>query len=37
MLAGEALTPRLVTGFALIFFAIVLSETHFDFLKRGAH
>lgn len=34
MLAGETLTPRLIAGFALIFLSIILSETHFDFLRR---
>lgn len=34
MLMGEALTPRLIAGFALIFISIILSETHFDFLFR---
>ncbi len=42
LLGGEVLTGRLVIGFALIFISIVLSETHFSFLrplllgKRGA-
>ena len=35
MLMGEALTPRLIAGFALIFASIILSETHFDFLLRN--
>lgn len=36
LLAGEVLTGRLVAGFALIFVSVVLSETHFNFLrKRG--
>lgn len=34
LLAGEALSPRLLAGFTLIFLAIVLSETHFSFLRR---
>lgn len=34
VLAGEVLSGRLLAGFALIFLAIVLSETHFDFLRR---
>ena len=34
LLMGEMLTPRLVAGFALIFLSIVLSETHFSFLRR---
>ena len=34
LLMGEALTPRLLAGFALIFLSIILSETHFDFLRR---
>ena len=34
LLAGEVLTGRLVAGFALIFISIVLSETHFSFLRR---
>ena len=33
VMTGEALTPRLLAGFALIFLSIVLSETHFDFLR----
>lgn len=33
LLMGEMLTPRLVAGFALIFLSIVLSETHFSFLR----
>ena len=35
LLMGEALTPRLLAGFALIFVSIVLSETHFSFLRRN--
>lgn len=31
LLMGEALTSRLLAGFALIFLSIILSETHFDF------
>lgn len=31
---GEVLNARLVAGFALIFLAVVLSETHFSFLGR---
>lgn len=34
VLAGEMLTGRLLAGFALIFCSIVLSETHFAFLRR---
>lgn len=34
VLAGEMLTGRLLAGFALIFCSIVLSETHFSFLRR---
>ena len=34
LLMGEALTSRLLAGFALIFLSIILSETHFDFLRR---
>lgn len=34
VLAGEVLSGRLILGFAFIFVAIVLSETHFDFLRR---
>lgn len=34
LLAGEVLTGRLLIGFALIFVSIVLSETHFGFLRR---
>lgn len=34
LFAGEVLTGRLLIGFALIFTSIVLSETHFSFLKR---
>ncbi len=34
LLVGEALTSRLLAGFALIFLSIILSETHFDFLRR---
>lgn len=33
LLAGEALSARLLVGFALIFAAIVISETHLSFLK----
>lgn len=33
LFAGEVLTVRLVVGFALIFAAIVLSETHLAFLR----
>lgn len=32
--ADELLSGRLLAGFALIFFSIVLSETHFSFLRR---
>ena len=35
LLGGEVLTGRLLAGFALIFVSIVLSETHFSFLRRG--
>lgn len=31
---GEVITPRLLAGFALIFLAIVVSETHLSFLAR---
>ncbi len=31
--AGEIVTGRLLAGFALIFVSIVLSETHFSFLR----
>ena len=34
LLMGEALTSRLLAGFALIFLSIILSETHFDFLRK---
>ncbi|MDO4437367.1 MAG: DMT family transporter [Coriobacteriaceae bacterium] len=34
MFAGEVVTGRLLAGFALIFISIVLSETHFSFLKK---
>ena len=34
VLAGEMLSGRLIAGFALIFLAIVLSETHLAFLRR---
>ena len=34
LLMGEALTSRLLAGFALIFLSIILSETHFDFLRQ---
>ena len=37
LLMGEALTSRLLAGFALIFLSIILSETHFDFLRRKSH
>ena len=32
--ANEVLSGRLIAGFALIFCSIVLSETHFSFLRR---
>ncbi len=35
LLMGEALTSRLLVGFALIFLSIILSETHFDFLREN--
>ena len=35
LLGGEQLTARLVAGFALIFCSIVLSETHFGFLRTA--
>lgn len=34
LLGGEVLSGRLLLGFALIFISIVLSETHFAFLRR---
>lgn len=34
LMAGEVLTGKLVFGFVLIFLSIVLSETHFSFLRR---
>lgn len=34
VMTGEVLTGRLLTGFALIFISVVLSETHFSFLRR---
>ena len=33
-LGGDVLTGRLLFGFALIFLSVVLSETHFAFLRR---
>ena len=33
---GDPVTPRLLAGFALIFVAVVCSETKFSFLRRGA-
>lgn len=35
LLMGEVLTSRLLAGFALIFLSIILSETHFDFLRNS--
>lgn len=32
LFAGELVTPRLLCGFALIFLAVIASETHFSFL-----
>lgn len=34
LLMGEALASRLLAGFVLIFLSIILSETHFDFLRK---
>ncbi|MBE6469675.1 MAG: DMT family transporter [Coriobacteriaceae bacterium] len=34
VMAGEAVSGRLLVGFALIFTSIVLSETHFSFVSR---
>ena len=34
LFAGELVTPRLLCGFALIFVAVIASETHFSFLFR---
>ena len=34
LLMGEVLTSRLLAGFALIFLSIILSETHFGFLRK---
>ena len=34
--AGEVVTLRLLCGFALIFIAVIASETHFSFLHRKA-
>ena len=36
LFAGETVTPRLLCGFALIFIAVIASETHFSFLRRKA-
>ncbi|MEE8716822.1 MAG: DMT family transporter [Coriobacteriales bacterium] len=36
LFAGEVLTPRIACGFALIFLAIVTSETRWAFLRRPA-
>lgn len=33
LFAGEVLTNRLLMGFALIFVSVILSETHFSFLR----
>lgn len=33
LMAGEVLTGKLIFGFVLIFLSIVLSETHFSFLR----
>ena len=35
MLGAEGLTAQLVCGFALIFLAVVASETQFSFLRKG--
>jgi drug/metabolite transporter (DMT)-like permease len=32
---GDPLTPRLMAGFALIFVAVLCSETKFAFLRRN--
>lgn len=34
LMAGEVLTGKLIFGFTLIFLSIVLSETHFSFLRK---
>lgn len=34
LMAGEVLTGKLIFGFVLIFLSIVLSETHFNFLRK---
>lgn len=34
LMAGEVLTGKLIFGFVLIFLSIVLSETHFSFLRK---
>ena len=34
LMAGEGLTGKLIFGFVLIFLSIVLSETHFSFLRK---
>ena len=34
LMAGEVLTGKLIFGFVLIFLSIVLSETHFGFLRK---
>ena len=34
LIAGEVLTGKLILGFVLIFLSIVLSETHFSFLRK---
>ena len=33
---GEALTPKLIIGFVLIFIAIIVSETKLSFLRKKA-
>ena len=37
LFAGELVTPRLLCGFALIFLAVIASETHFSFLFQKEH
>ncbi len=34
---GDPLTPRLLAGFALIFTAVICSETKFSFLRKRSH
>lgn len=36
LLGGEVLTPKIAIGFALVFIAVIISETKLSFLRKGS-